>query len=54
MALAISGMETQTHMLSLFYSMLLVFGNVRFANEIRIDCLSHTTKPSMQNKYYDL
>ena len=44
MTLAASGAETITHLLSLYNSMLLVIGSVRFANEISMDCLFHTTK----------
>ena len=36
MTLAVSGMETQTHLLSLYYLMLLVIENVRYAIEISI------------------
>ena len=49
MTLAVIGAERITLLLSLYYSMLLVIGNVRFANEISMDCLFHTTKPSIQN-----
>ena len=53
MTSAVSGMKAQTHLLSLYYSLLPVIGNVRFANEISIDCLFHTMKPSIQKHYFD-
>ena len=39
MTVAVSGTETQAHLLSLYYLMLLVIWNVILAKEISMDCL---------------
>ena len=47
---AVSGMKTQTHLLSQYHSMLLDIGNVRFDNKLTWIAFFHSTNPSIQRK----